>query len=87
MEPRYKTLLSIYEIVKNDPQPHTYLCNQREIIVRQMLGWDTIQHHLETLAEEKMIEIKQVGNVAVCITEAGISKSKSLIHLPKITFE
>jgi len=52
-----------------------------------MLGWDTIQLHLETLAEENMIEIKQVGNVAVCITEAGISKSKSLIHLPKITFE
>ena len=77
----------MYEIVKSDPNPHTYLCNQREIIVRQMLGWDVIQEHLNQLSEEGLLEMKQLGGAAVSITELGITKARSFIQAPKITFD
>ncbi len=77
MEQKYRTLQTIYEIVKHDPQPHTYLCNQREIIVRQMMGWDTIQHHLDELAVEELIIVKKLGSIAISITLAGIEKVRS----------
>lgn len=78
MEPRYQTLRTIYEIVKHDPQPHTYLCNPRDIILRQMLGWASVQEHLDLLAEEELITVKQLDSMVICITPAGIERVKSL---------
>ncbi len=77
MEQQYQTLRTIYEIVKHDPQPHTYLCNQREIIVRQLLGWDTIRKHMQDLEAEELITIRQLGAIAITITHAGIEKVRS----------
>jgi hypothetical protein len=81
MEQQYYTLQTIYNIVKEDSQPHTYLCNTREIIVRQLFGWDDIKTHLELLAMEQLITIRQLGSVAISITPAGLEKVKSLLRM------
>jgi hypothetical protein len=81
MEQQYYTLQTIYNIVKEDSQPHTYICNTREIIVRQLFGWDDIKTHLELLAMEQLITIRQLGSVAISITPAGLEKVKSLLRM------
>ena len=49
MGDEYYTLQTIFNIVKNDPNPETYLCSAREIILRQLNEWDVIQHDLNYL--------------------------------------
>jgi hypothetical protein len=49
MESYYKTLLTIYSITEKDPQPVTYQCRPREIILRQFQDWSVIQQHLQLL--------------------------------------
>ena len=78
MEPCYQTLSVIYEIVKSDPSPHTYLCTPHEIILRQSQDWQFIQKNLEILVNEKLITIKQLDKIAISINPAGIAKAKSL---------
>lgn len=77
MEACYKTLSVIYEIVKSDPSPHTYLCTPHQIILRQTEDWHSIQKHLEILAAEKLIIIKQLDKIAISISPDGIAKAKS----------
>ena len=78
MEACYQILTTIYDIVKTDPAPETYLCTPHQIILRQTLDWTSFQKHLETLAADKLITIKQLDKMAVSITSAGIAKAKSL---------
>jgi endonuclease III-like uncharacterized protein len=73
----YETLSTIYDIVKNDPAPHTYLCSAHEIILRQSADWGTIEKNLEVLKAEQLVIVKQLDKIAVCITNAGIAKAKS----------
>jgi len=73
MDAQYQTLQTIYNIVKNDAQPTTYLCSTRDIILRQVTGWSSIEKHLELLELEKLIVIKRLDRVVVCITSAGIT--------------
>ena len=77
MEACYETLSTIYEIVKSDPSPHTYLCTPHQLILRQTHDWLSIQSHLEVLAAEKLVTIKQLDKIAISITPAGIAKAKS----------
>ncbi|HSU50352.1 MAG TPA: hypothetical protein VLJ41_07175 [Segetibacter sp.] len=77
MEACYKTLSVIYDIVKSDPSPHTYLCTPHQIILRQTEDWLSIQKHLEVLAAEKLITIKQLDKIAITINHDGIAKVKS----------
>ena len=72
MTPEYQTLQTIYEIVKNDPQPTTYLCSTRDIILRQVAGWSSIEKDLALLEKENLIVIKKLDRVVVCITPHGI---------------
>lgn len=72
MAPQYQTLQTIYEIVKEDSHPTTFLCSTRDIILRQVAGWSSIEKHLELLEMEKLIVIKKLDRVVVCITPAGI---------------
>jgi hypothetical protein len=81
MEQQYYTLQTIYNIVKDDSQPHTYLCSTREIIVRQLFGWDDIALHLELLSNEGLISIRQLGAVAISITPAGMEKAKAMLRM------
>jgi predicted transcriptional regulator len=80
MQPHYRTLLVIYEIVKNDPQPTTYLCRPRELILRQMTDWSIIQDHLSVLKSEELITTKQMDTMVISITLRGIEKITSFIH-------
>jgi hypothetical protein len=78
MEPCYQTLSAIYEIVKSDPSPHTYLCTPHQIILTQAQDWLLIQKHLEILANEKLVTVRQLDKIAVSITPSGIAKAKAL---------
>ena len=80
MGDEYYTLQTIFNIVKNDPNPQTYLCSAREIILRQLNEWDTIQHHLKILTEKGFVIIKQLDKMAICITSSGIDQIKSYTH-------
>jgi predicted transcriptional regulator len=80
MGDEYNTLQTIFNIVKNDANPETYLCSAREIILRQLNEWDTIQHHLKILTEKGFVIIKQLDKIAICITTTGIEKIKSYTH-------
>jgi len=80
MGDEYYTLQTIFNIVKNDPSPETYLCSAREIILRQLNEWDTIQHHLKILTEKGFVIVKQLDKIAICITASGIEKVKSNPH-------
>ncbi len=78
MEAYYQTLSAIYDIVKSDPSPHTYLCTPQAIILRHTQDWASIQKHLEVLAFEQFITIKQLDKMVICITPDGITKAKSI---------
>ncbi len=78
MEDEYITLQTIYDIVKNDANPETYLCSAREIILRQLNGWDVIQGHLQLLAEKELVVVKHLDKIAISITHSGIERVKSV---------
>lgn len=78
MEACYQTLSTIYDIVKKDPAPQTYLCTPHEIILRQTLDWNSIQKHIDKLAAEQLIIVKQLDKIFISITDAGIVKAKAL---------
>ena len=77
MEEEYLTLQTIFDIVKNDANPQTYLCSAREIILRQFNGWDVIQRHLQLLAEKEFVVVKHLDKIAISITQSGIDRIKS----------
>jgi metal-dependent HD superfamily phosphatase/phosphodiesterase len=72
MEEAYTTLKTIYDIVKNDTNPETYLCSTREIILRQLEGWDVIESHLKILEQNGLVVVKQLDRIAISITSRGI---------------
>ena len=76
MEPRYQILHTIYEIVKHDPEPQTYLCRPREIILRQFQDWSIIQQYLDLLEKEELVTTKQLDTLVISITRTGIEKLK-----------
>lgn len=77
MEDQYKTLQTIYDITREDPQPETYKCRPREIILRQYLSWSAIEKNLALLEQEGLITIKQEDTVVISITTNGIEKIKA----------
>ncbi len=76
MENEFVTLNTIYDIVKNDPNPITYLCSAREIILRQLNDWDTIREHLKILEENEFVVVKHLDKIAISITRNGINRVK-----------
>ena len=77
MEAHYKTLQTIFNIIKDDPQPETYKCRPREIILRQFQEWSVIQQHLKLLENEGLVITSQEDTLVICITIAGIEKITS----------
>ncbi len=77
MEAHYKTLQTVYNIAKEDPQPATYKCRPREIILRQFQDWSVIQQHLEILESEGLVSTRQEETLVIKITETGIEKITS----------
>ncbi len=77
MEAYYKTLQTIFSITKDDPQPETYKCRPREIILRQFQDWSVILQHLKLLEDEGLVITSQEDTLVICITSAGIEKVSS----------
>lgn len=76
MQDHYRTLFTIFEIVRHDPQPLNYLCSTREIILRHKGGWQ--QEHLDALENEELIVFKKMERLVVCITQKGYDTAKTL---------
>ena len=77
MDDQYKTLETIFDIVKEDSQPETYKCRPREIILREYQSWTVIEAHLKLLEKEGLVTIKQEDTVVVFITTAGVEYMKA----------
>ncbi len=74
MDHPYSTLQTIYNIVKDDPDPTSYPCKPAQIIVRQFLPWDTILEHIHRLSADGLVDlIQQERFTLVKITHKGIS--------------
>ncbi len=76
MQEHLQLLQTIYEIVKNDPQPEHYGCRPREIILRRLQEWSVIHQQLLMLCEENYISLEQQDTLIIRITGAGIEKAK-----------
>ena len=68
MEAHYKTLQTIYNITIQDPQPTSYQCRPREIILRQFQDWTIIQQDLKLLEEEGLVTTNQKDTLIITIT-------------------
>jgi hypothetical protein len=76
MQEHHQLLLTIYEIVKNDPQPEHYGCRPRELILRQLKEWSVIHQHLILLQNEELVNMEQQDTLVIRITAAGLRKAK-----------
>ena len=76
MQEYHQLLLTIYEIVKNDPQPEHYGCRPRELILRQLQEGSVIHQHLQLLQQEELINMEQQDTLVIRITSAGIEKAR-----------
>ena len=74
MHAHYQLLHTIYEIVKEDPQPEYYNCRPRELILRQLQDWSIIQDNLQELEKESLVILEQKDTLIIRITEAGLLK-------------
>lgn len=74
MQDHYHLLRTIYEIVKNDPQPEHYGCRPRELILRQLQEWSFIQQQLQLLEREELVTTEQQDTLIIRITSAGLEK-------------
>ncbi len=78
MQDHYQLLLTIYNIVKDDPQPQYYTCRPRELILRQLQDWSEIQFSLHELEKESLVHMEQQDTLIIRITLEGIERIKSL---------
>ena len=78
MEARYQTLKTIYDIAGTDPQPETYACRPREMILRLFVDWSVIHQHLKILEEEGLITTAQLNTLIIRISREGIEKLNEL---------
>jgi hypothetical protein len=77
MEDHYELLHTIYEIVKNDPQPERYACRPRELILRRFQEWNMIHQQLQLLEREEMVVLEQQDTLIVRITGLGMEKIRA----------
>lgn len=77
MQEHHQLLHTIYEIVKEDPQPEFYNCRPRELILRQLQEWATIQDQLHALETEGLVQLQQKDTLIIQITSAGIEHVRS----------
>ncbi len=81
MQDHYSLLKTIYEIVKNDPQPQSYACRPRELILRSMQEWSSIYQHLTLLQQEGLVTTEQQDTLVIRITQDGLEKVKGKNNL------
>lgn len=76
MQGHYLLLHTIYNIVKDDPQPESYNCRPRELILRQLDDWSNIQAQLHALEKEELVILEQQDTLIIRITSAGLEMAK-----------
>jgi hypothetical protein len=76
MQDHYHLLQTIYQIVKNDPQPEHYGCRPRELILRRLQEWSVIREQLQLLEQEELVITEQQDTLVIRITAAGLSRAK-----------
>jgi DNA-binding MarR family transcriptional regulator len=85
MQDHYSLLHTIYEIVKNDPQPERYSCKPRELILRRMQEWSDIQQQLQQLEKEGFVTTEQQETMVIRITNAGLSLVKEQLETARLS--
>jgi hypothetical protein len=81
MEHQYLTLATLADAVKDLPNPTSYFCTPREMILRCTYDWSTIFQHLTLLEEEKYVQLMDAENIQFAITQQGLQKVKELLEL------
>ncbi len=84
MQDHYSLLHTIYEIVKNDPQPERYSCKPRELILRRMQEWSDIQQQLKQLESEALVTTEQQETMVIRITNAGLDLVKEQLEIARL---
>lgn len=77
MQEHYHLLRTIYEIVKDDPQPERYSCRPRELILRRLQEWSVIREELQQLEEEELVTTEQQDTLIIRITAIGLEKARA----------
>ncbi len=85
MQDHYSLLHTIYEIVKNDPQPERYSCKPRELILRRMQEWSDIQQQLHQLEKEELVTTEQQETMVIRITNAGLTLVKEQLEMARLS--
>jgi hypothetical protein len=78
METRYATLKTVFDLVKEERSPTTYTCALNQVLVRQNEPWDVLLNHLQLLADEELVQLKQIGTLQISITNKGLEKAAQL---------
>jgi len=79
METRYATLKTVFELVKEEVSPTHYPCALNQVLVRQNEPWDVLLNHLQLLAAEELVQLRQVGTLQISITDKGIQVAEQLL--------
>jgi hypothetical protein len=77
MQDHHHLLQTIYQIVKNDPQPEQYGCRPRELILRRLQEWSVIQQQLQLLQEEQLVTTEQQDTLVIRITHEGMAQARA----------
>lgn len=75
METRYATLKTVFDLVKEERSPTNYPCAINQVLVRQNQPWDILLNNLQLLADEELVQLKQVGTLQISITTKGFEKA------------
>jgi hypothetical protein len=78
METRYTTLKTVFDLVKEERSPTTYSCALNQVLVRQDQPWDVLLNNLQLLADEELVQLKQIGTLQISITSKGMEKATEL---------
>lgn len=73
----YAILKIIYSIVREDGFPLKYRIHPRELILRTMEDWSSIQSALTALENEGLITKQQSDTVYVSLTEMGLEMCRT----------
>lgn len=86
MDLRYQILLLIDELATTDPQPLSYQCRPRELILRQMQDWPAIWEQVQVLESEGLVISRQLDTMVISLTGDGREKAIALRASPLHTF-
>ena len=78
MESRYAVLKTLFDLVKEEVSPTHYPCALNQVLVRQNQPWDKLLNELHLLADEDLVQLKQIGTLQISITDKGVQKVGTL---------